>query len=463
MSFRHVVISTLTVACILGGISAHGADYNYVKIAKLAAHAGRYDQDQIAISGYVFESTLERYWRDGDAFVTWNLVLSDDVTLDRGSATALCYESGYNGDIIEKAAQISRMEKHLGHQVTVVGIFNSSREILNMRRLIYSDAEGELHDIDTDLGDYVLSDYQRHYDWDTYNWDTYDYDIHYTVWYGHCHIWPRPYWWGWYEPVYIVRIPVVDRRTVVYHYTPHVRPPRGRVYAHTPVLYDDRVPTRAIRLNPRTLPQPRGSGHPTFPRSPETPGTERVHRRGTPPPSGHSGVGGTGVAPHRERVAPPSRVSSPTPDDGPRTRVSPPSPTYSPPSRPSAPREPAVPRKPATPSSPERVRPTASAPRPSRSDAIGRSSPRSGPPPASNSRVRSAPPPTASRSTPSVPRRSRSASVGRSSRTSSPVRSSSGSVRSAPSPSRSMSTARVAPPSSSGGGGRSSASGGRRR
>jgi len=263
MSFRHVAISTLTVACILGGISAHGADYNYVKIAKLAAHAGRYDQDQIAISGYVFESTLERYWRDGDAFVTWNLVLSDDVTLDRGSATALCYESGYNGDIIEKAAQISRMEKHLGHQVTVVGIFNSSREILNMRRLIYSDAEGELHDIDTDLGDYVLSDYQRHYDWDTYNWDTYDYDIHYTVWYGHCHIWPRPYWWGWYEPVYIVRIPVVDRRTVVYHYTPHVRPPRGRVYAHTPVLYDDRVPTRAIRLNPRTLPQPRGSGHPT--------------------------------------------------------------------------------------------------------------------------------------------------------------------------------------------------------
>ena len=251
---------------------------------------------------------------------------------------------------------------------------------------------------------------------------------------------------------------------MIYHYTPRVRPPRGRVYAHTPVLYDDRFPTRAVRLNPRTLPQPRGSGHPTFPRSPETPGTERVHRRGTPPPSGRPGVGGTGVAPHRERVAPRSRVSSPTPDNGPRTRVSPPNPDYySPPSRPSAPPEPVAPQKPAMPSSPERVRPTASAPRPSRGDAIGRSSPRSVPPPASNSRVRSAPPPTASRSAPSVPRRSRSASVGRSSPTSSPVRSSSGSVRSAPSPSRSISTARVAPPSSSGGGGRSRASSGRRR
>ena len=50
MNLKYIVIVATTAACVLGALPAHGSDYQYVKVAKLAAHPGRFDEDQIAVS-----------------------------------------------------------------------------------------------------------------------------------------------------------------------------------------------------------------------------------------------------------------------------------------------------------------------------------------------------------------------------------------------------------------------------
>ncbi len=276
-------------------------------------NASYYDAREIMVSGYVVDSHIEWYGGDGSDYMTWNLVISDDAFPDAQTHVLLCYESGFNIDRIRECAEIADIQREFGRQITVIGEYDKQKDILNLRKFLYFE-EGEPRELDTDLGDREQVRVYQSYRGD------FNYDIHYTVWYRHSYIWPRPIWWVWWEPIYVVRPPT---RYVVY-YTPwytyrrRIHPVRVAPPVRTVVHHDNRIrvapnhqrheiagPGR-VRTEPRVSREQVGAPSPRHTTERSRTETQRVRLRpeaSSPPERTRS--------PERQRVVP-ERRESPT-------------------------------------------------------------------------------------------------------------------------------------------------------
>jgi len=276
-------------------------------------NASYYDEREIVVSGYVIDSHTEWYGGDGSDYMTWNLVISDDPFPDEQSHVLLCYESGFNIDRIRECSEIADIQKELERQITVIGEYDKRRDILNLRKFLYFE-QGEPRELDTDLND---REQVRVYE--SYRGD-FDYDVHYVVWYRYSYLWPRPIWWIWWEPIYVVRPPT---RYVVY-YTPwctyrrRIYPIRVAPPSRTVVHHDNRVrvaPTHhrhritgpaRVRTEPRVSRDRVGAPSPrhTVERSGSETQRVRVRPRASSPPERTR-------SPERQRVEP-GRRETPT-------------------------------------------------------------------------------------------------------------------------------------------------------
>jgi hypothetical protein len=276
-------------------------------------NASYYDEREIVVSGYVVDSHTEWYGSDGSDYMTWNLVISDDAFPDEQSRVLLCYESGFNIDRIRECAEIADIQKELERQITVVGEYDKQRDILNLRKFLYFE-DGEPRELDTDV-----SDREQVRVYESYG-GNFDYDIHYTVWYRHSYIRPRPIWWVWWEPIYVVRPPT----RYVFYYTPwctyrrRIHPIRVAPHTRTVVHHDSRTriapnhqrhdirgPGR-VRTEPRVSRERVGAPSPRHTVERSGSETQRVRVRpevSSPPERTRS--------PERQRVAP-ERSGTPT-------------------------------------------------------------------------------------------------------------------------------------------------------
>lgn len=235
-----------------------------ISVLALHENARYYDGTEVAVSGYVVDSHTEWYGGSGEDYMTWNLLISDTDYPAESDHVLLCYESGFNIQSIRECSEIADIHKEMGRLVTVIGEYDSSNDILNIREFIYFE-EGESYQLDTDLGDGERIRIYREYSGD------FRYDVHYVVWHRHSHIWPHPIWWVWWEPMYIHRPPV---HYVVYQ-TPW-RTYRRRVYHPVRVPPARRRVPRAVRHNSTGRMSPR-VGRERMPRTPA-----RVSPRNSP-------------------------------------------------------------------------------------------------------------------------------------------------------------------------------------
>jgi len=312
------VIGVALSLALMSPIAAVQGTMEPLSVWAVHDNASYYDEREIVVSGYVVDSHTEWYGSDGSDYMTWNLVISDDVFPDEQSHVLLCYESGFNIDRIRECSEIADIQKELERQITVIGEYDKQKDILNLRKFLYFE-KGEPRELDTDL-----SDREQVRVYESYR-GNFDYDIHYTVWYRHSYIWPRPIWWIWRQPIYVVRPPT----RYVFYYTPwctyrrRIHPIRVAPRTRTVVHHDTRTrvaPTHQrrpitgpgrVRTEPRTSRETVGAPSPRHTVERRGDETQRVRVRpevSSPPERTRS--------PERQRVVP-ERRESPTVRDAP--------------------------------------------------------------------------------------------------------------------------------------------------
>ena len=335
MMSTRIVLAIVTAIVAPAAMAENGVE----PISVLAVHenARYYDDTEIAVSGYVVDSHIEWYSESGGDYMTWNLLISDNKYPDESDYVLFCYESGFNIERLRECSEIADIHKELGRQVTVMGEYDTTNDILNLRRFTYFE-EGEPYELDTDVGDRERVRVYDYYDGD------FNYDIHYVVWHRQSYIWPHPIWWIWWEPLYVYRPPV---SYVVYH--PPWRTYRRRI--HRFGVTPRRAVRRGVRQDGVIRRDPRRSRErirrtPTYPR-PRTslgrrvriapwrgasrtrsgPSSEyRANRRPSSLPTRVRSGGRTRIVHETPRTPSPRQVSPRTPS---RVRSSSPAPTRS--------------------------------------------------------------------------------------------------------------------------------------